>query len=58
MDNYYFKKKGELSKRDKEIEIKKNYIKDAKKEKIYKTVIDKFSDAELIDIEVTEDSYD
>jgi len=52
------KKKGELSKKDKEAEIKKNYIKDAKKEKIYKTVIDKFSDAELIDIEVTEDSYD
>ena len=52
------KKKGELSKKDKEAEIKKNYIKDAKKEKIYKTVIEKFSDAELIDIEVTEDSYD
>ncbi len=52
------KKKGELSKRDKEIEIKKNYIKDAKKEKIYKTVIEKFSDAELIDIEVIEDSND
>ena len=52
------KKKGELSKRDKEIEIKKNYIKDAKKEKIYKTVIEKFSDAELIDIEVTEDCND
>ena len=52
------KKKGELSKKDKDIEIKKNYIKDAKKEKIYKTVIEKFSDAELIDIEVTEDSND
>ena len=52
------KKKGELSKKDKEIEIKKNYIKDAKKEKIYKTVIEKFSDAELIDIEVTKDSND
>ena len=52
------KKKGELSKKDKEIEIKKNYIKDAKKEKIYKTVIEKFSDAELIDIEVIEDSND
>ena len=52
------KKKGELSKKDKDIEIKKNYIKDAKKEKIYKTVIEKFSDAELIDIEVIEDSND
>ena len=47
-----------MSKKDREIELKKNYIKDAAKEKIYKTVLEKFSDAELVDVEVLEKNND
>ena len=46
------KEKGELSKKEKEIDLKKILYEEAKKSRVYEKVIEKFSDAELIDIEI------
>jgi len=45
------KKKGELSKKEKEIALKKNYIENAKESPSYKKILQTFYDAELIDVE-------
>ena len=45
------KKKGELSKKEKEKNIKKNFIENAKRGSHYKKILQTFSDAELIDVE-------
>ena len=46
------KQKGELSKKEKELIFKKNILEKIKKDQIYKNILEKFSDAELIDIEI------
>ena len=43
-------KKGQLSKKEKEVDLKKELFKNIKKHPIYKNIIDKFPDAELIDV--------
>ena len=42
--------KGEMSVKDKKIDIKKSLIENAKKSEIYKNVINNFPDAELTDV--------
>jgi DNA polymerase-3 subunit gamma/tau len=46
------KKKGEFSKNEKKINLRKNLLEEAKKSIIFKKVIDIFDDAELIDVKV------
>ena len=46
------KKKGELSKKEKELIFKKNFLEKIKKDQVYKNILEKFPDAELIDIEI------
>ena len=46
------KTKGEPSKKEKEINQKKELIEKAKNSLVYKSVLDKFPDAELIDLKV------
>ena len=48
----FSKSKGKMSVKDKEISFKKALIDDAKKSEIFKTVINNFSDAELIDVKI------
>ena len=45
------KTKGQPSKKDKETNLKKELIKDVKNSTTYKNIIEKFPDAELIDVE-------
>ena len=52
------KKEGELSIKVKEIKYKKNILENAKKSSVYKKVLETFSDAELIDIEIIEKNND
>ncbi len=49
------KKKGEISKKEKELIFKKDLLEKVKKNQIYKNILEKFSDAELIDIEIEKD---
>ena len=48
------KKKGEPSKREKEINLKKELIKSVKNSSTYKSVLEKFPDAELVDVKILE----
>ena len=48
------KTKGEPSKKEKEVHLKKELIKRVKDSSIYKDVLAKFSDAELIDVKTAE----
>jgi DNA polymerase-3 subunit gamma/tau len=52
------KKIGEPSAKEKKINLKKELLMKAKKNKIYKKVLEKFLDAELIDIEIGEKKND
>jgi len=52
------KKKGKPSKKENEVNLKKNLLEKAKKKPIYKKILDTFPDAELIDIEIEEKSND
>ena len=52
------KQKGELSKKEKELIFKKNLLEKTKKDQIYKNILEKFSDAELIDIETEKKNND
>jgi len=49
------KKTGELSKKEKDITSKKEFLENAKKGEVYKKVLEIFPDAELIDIDVKQD---
>ena len=49
------KTKGQPTKKEKETNLKKKLIKDAKDSSIYRDVLEKFPDAELIDIKAIED---
>ncbi len=44
--------KGELSKKEEQINLKKKLIENVKKSFIYKSVLEKFPDAELVDVKV------
>jgi len=46
--------KGEISVKDKKLDIKNSLIENAKKSEIYKNVIDNFPDAKLIDVSMKE----
>ena len=46
------KKKGELSKKEKEVNIKKELINNAKNSSIYKSILENFPDAELMDVKI------
>ena len=48
------KKKGEPSKKEKEINLKKELIKSVKNSSTYKSVLEKFPDAELVDVKILE----
>jgi len=48
------KKKGDLSKKEKEISLKKELIKSVKNSSTYKSVLEKFPDAELVDVKILE----
>jgi DNA polymerase-3 subunit gamma/tau len=48
------KKKGEPSKKEKEINLKKELIKSVKNSSTYKSVLGKFPDAELVDVKILE----
>jgi len=48
------KTKGEPSKKEKEINLKKNLIQNTKNSSTYKNILAQFSDAELIDVEILE----
>ena len=48
----FSKSKGEMSVKDKNLNIKKSLIENAKKSEIYKNVIDSFPDAKLIDVSI------
>jgi len=52
------KKKGEPSKKEKEINLKKDLLEKSKESLIYKKVLETFSDAELVDIEKEEENND
>ena len=52
------KKKGEPSKKEKEINLKKDLLEKSKKSLIYKKVLETFSDAELVDIEKEKENND
>ena len=52
------KKEGEISKKEQENIDKKKIFEDAKKSKIYKKVIENFSDARLVDIKIDESKND
>ena len=47
--------KGEISVKDKKLNIKNSLIEKAKKSEIYKNVIDNFPDAKLIDVSINKD---
>ena len=46
----FSKSRGEISVKDKEKNIKKELIENAKKSDLYKTILDCFPDADLIDV--------
>ncbi len=50
------KKKGEISKKEKELILKKDLLEKVKKNQIYKNILEKFSDAELIDVEIEKEN--
>ena len=52
------KKKGEPSKKEKEINLKKDLLEKTKESIIYKKVLETFSDAELVDIEKEKENND
>ena len=52
------KEKGELSKKEKKLNLKKNLLDDTKKSLFYKNFLDKFPDAELIDVKSGENQDD
>jgi DNA polymerase-3 subunit gamma/tau len=52
------KKKGKPSKKEKEINLKKDLLEKAKESLIYKKVLETFSDAELVDIEKEKENND
>tara|TARA_B100001250_G_scaffold307469_1_gene269286 strand:- start:404 stop:2032 length:1629 start_codon:yes stop_codon:yes gene_type:complete len=52
------KKEGNITKKQQKKNDKKNLLEDAKKNKIYKKVIETFSDAELIDVNLNENKDD
>ena len=52
------KEKGELSKKEKKLNLKKNLLDDEKKALFYKNFLDKFPDAELIDVKSGENQDD
>ena len=52
------KKKGELSKKEKEINLKKDLLEKSKESLIYKKVLETFSDAELIYVEKEKENND
>ena len=52
------KKEGAISKKQEEKNNKKDLLEDSKKNKIYKKVLEIFSDAELIDVKLNEDKDD
>jgi len=52
------KKKGEPSKKEKEINLKKDLLEKSKESLIYKKVLETFSDAELVDIEKEKENND
>ena len=52
------KKEGDITKKQQKINDKKNLLENAKKNKIYKKVLEIFSDAELIDIKLNENEDD
>ena len=50
------KTKGEPSKKENEINLKKELIENAKSSSIYKSVLEKFQDAELVDVKTLENN--
>ncbi|WP_072090877.1 DNA polymerase III subunit gamma/tau [Candidatus Pelagibacter communis] len=54
----FSKLKGQMSVKDKEINIKKQLMDEMKNLEIFKSVIDKFPDAELIDVNSNKDGVD
>ena len=54
----FSKLKGQMSVKDKEKNLKKQLIDEMKNSEIYKSVMDKFPDAELIDINSNKDGVD
>ena len=48
------KKKGELSKKEKEANLKKESIENLKKTSMYKSILEKFSDLEILDVKEIE----
>ena len=46
--------KGEPSKKEKEKDLKKKLVEDTKNSSVYKSVLNKFPDAELVDVKQTE----
>jgi DNA polymerase III subunit gamma/tau len=48
------KKKGELSKKEKETNLKKESIENLKKTSLYKSLLEKFSDVEILDVKEKE----
>ncbi len=54
----FSKNKGEMTIKDKEINMRKETIENAKKTDLYKTVIDYFPDAELVDVQPREKDKD
>ena len=52
------KKKGEPSIKEKEANLKKSFLENAKKSEIHKKIMENFSDAELIDIKIGEQNND
>ena len=46
------KQKGLMTKKNQELILKKNLLEKIKKDQIYKNVLEKFTDAELIDVEI------
>ena len=54
----FSKTKGEISIKEKEQNIKNEIIMNAKKSEIYKDVLDKFSDADLVDVILKKEKED
>ena len=54
----FSKLKGQISVKDKQKNVKKQLIEEMKNSKIFKSVMDKFSDAELIDVNSNKDGVD
>ena len=52
------KKVGDISKKEKEINVKKSFLNDARKSSIHKKILEILPDAELIDIEVSNKEND